>query len=120
VGEAAGVFAGRFNQGLTDAQELAGALDAAADLVDKGDMSMRAAAVRENQRRQAARNYLDLLDRCKKEHPPEHHWYDPTTWFSADDWEGRVEKYYGAKMPSPIPEPMLSKDPPPGNPTRQS
>jgi uncharacterized protein YukE len=109
TGRPVAAFTARFTQGETDADELADSLNVAADLVDKGDDSLMGAAIRENERRRLAREFLAAKEKWIREHPDKGGFSglvdDVKGWFESDDWEGRV----GLPLPSADPEPMLQK-----------
>jgi hypothetical protein len=111
-GQAAKLWADRFTVGDGDAQEIKGALEWAAQVLDGPEAtSMKSAVLRENQRRKAARDWLAKREQWKKDHPK--HWYDVTRWFESDNWEERI-----GPMPSPVPEPEPEQTTPPANPRR--
>ena len=102
-------YTARFTQGETDADELADSLEAAADMVDKGTNSLLGTAIRENNRRQLARDFLAAKEKWIREHPDKGGLSglvdDVKGWFESDDWEGRL----GLPLPSADAEPMLQK-----------
>lgn len=112
-GDARTAFAPVFQQGIDDAGELYVALHHAASLIDgkregryadripdPGERTLLAAARRENQRRQAARDWIDRRDRYAREHPEQ--WWDPRDWFNTRNWEELI-----GPMPAPVEEPFL-------------
>lgn len=116
-GEARTAFAPIFQQGIDDAGELYVALHHAAAMVDgkregrfadklpdPGERNLLAAAKRENQRRQAARAWLEKKAQYEKDHPEQ--WYDPRDWFNSRKWEELI-----GPMPAKVPEPFLEAPP---------
>ena len=121
-GETAKAYIARFEIGYQDGAELVGALFTSATLVDGNttavpaefaesfsklasgstikETNLLAAAQRENQRRLAARIWLDKKDQYAKDHPEQ--WYDPRDWFNSRNWEELI-----GPMPAKVPEPFL-------------
>lgn len=116
-GEARTAFAPIFQQGIDDAGELYVALHHAASLIDgyregrfadripdPGELNLLAAARRENERRQAAREWLERKARYEEDNPE--HWWDPRDWFDSNDWEELI-----GPMPERVEEPFLEASP---------
>ena len=115
-GEARKHFVDRFVQGDKDGQEIAGMLQATIDaFVGESETSFINAIRRENRRRKEAREWLARLEKYKKEHP--RHWYDPSTWFSSEDYESKPEV---GPRPKDIPEPEPKQQAEPAPPKRNN
>lgn len=113
-GKAAERYLERFTTGDTDAHEIAGMLDGTIKaLVGEDEYSILSTVRRENERRRRAREWIERLDKYKKDHP--RHWYDPTTWFTSADYESKPEV---GPMPREVPEPEPKKEAPTAPPKR--